>query len=139
MLVTILMIVFLTFVLNVVIIQSNNFVFMVFKKPVMWIIFMGLLSFVYFFIGSRFNGSFNVVWWSALLAFIVNISPRAEKHDALTQTEKNKIIDEIYDRIGIKNGRLKYKIGLFAYVIGGVMGWALFYGRIVTEIAKAIS
>ncbi len=131
-LLTLLAIAFFTFVLNITIIQSNNFIFMVFRKPVFWIVFMGLLSFLYFFIGSRFENSFNIIWWSALLAFVVNIPPKASKRDGMDQKEKNKIVDETYQEIGIKSGRLKYRIGLLAYVIGGALGWVLFYSRVVT-------
>ncbi|MBD3245139.1 MAG: hypothetical protein GF335_04050 [Candidatus Moranbacteria bacterium] len=73
-----------------------------------WVAFMGLLSFLYFFIGSRFDNSFNIIWWSALLAFIVNIPPKAKKGDAaIDQKEKNKIVDEMYSEMGIKKGILK--------------------------------
>jgi len=120
---TILAIAFLTFVLNILIIQSNNFIFMVFKKPIVWIVFMSTLSFLYFFIGSRFDNSFNIIWWSALLVFIVNI-PRKRK---------NKIVDEAYNKMGIKNGKLKYRIGLAAYLIGGILGWIVFYSQIITR------
>ena len=128
----ILAIAFLTFVLNILIIQSYNFIFMVFKKPTVWIIFMGLFSFLYFFIGSKFDNSFNIVWWSALLAFIVNIPPKAKKDDALDQKEKNKIVDEMYNEMGIKKGRLKYRIGLTVYLIGGILGWIIFYSQVIT-------
>jgi TctA family transporter len=105
---------------------------MVFKKPTLWIMFMGLLSFFYFFMGSRFASSFNIIWWSALLALIVQIPPKAGKRDGLDQKDKNKIVDGMYQEIGIKNGRLKYRIGLFAYTIGGVLGWIIFYGKVVS-------
>ena len=128
---TILAIAFFTFVLNILIIQSNNFIFIVFRKPIVWILFMGLLSFIYFFVGSKFDNSFNIIWWSALLAFVVNIPPKTKRGDALDQKEKNKIVDEMYDEMGINKGRLKYRIGLTAYLIGGILGWILFYGQIV--------
>ena len=90
---TILAIALFTFVLNILIIQSNNFIFMVFKKPTVWIVFMGLLSFLYFFIGSRFDNSFNIVWLSTLFAFLFNIPPKAKKGDVRDQKEKNIFID----------------------------------------------
>lgn len=93
---------------------------------------MGVLSFLYFFIGSRFDNSFNIIWWSALLAFIVNIPPKAKKGDILDQKEKNKIVDEMYSEMGIKKGKLKYRIGLAAYLIGGILGWVIFYSQVVT-------
>ena len=129
---TLLAIAFLTFVLNIIIIQSNNFIFMVFRKPIVWIVFMGLLSFLYFFVGSKFDNSFNIVWWSALLAFILQIPPKMKKGSLITEGEKNKMADDRYTELGIKNGRLKYRIGLTFYVIGGVLGWVVFYGQVVS-------
>lgn len=129
---TLLAIAFLTFVLNIIIIQSNNFIFMVFRKPAAWIVFMGLLSFIYFFIGSKFDNSFNIVWWSALLAFILQIPPKMKKGSVINEGGKNIIVDDMYSELGIKNGRLKYRIGLTFYVIGGVLGWVVFYSQIVS-------
>ena len=93
---------------------------------------MGLLSFIYFFIGSKFDNSFNIVWWSALLAFILQIPPKMKKGSAITEGEKNKMVDDMYEELGIKNGRLKYRIGLTFYVFGGVIGWVVFYGQMVS-------
>ena len=106
---TLLTVVALTSVLNILIIQSNNFIFMVFRKPIFWILFMGLLSFIYFLIGSQFDNSFNIVWWSAFLAFLLNIPPKAKKDGDIDQEEKNQLIDEMYDGMGITKGRLKYR------------------------------
>lgn len=128
---TILVVALFTFILNIIIIQSNNFIFMVFRKPATWIFFMGLLSFFYFFIGSRFDNSLNIIWWSALLAFIINIPPKNKECEPLNQKERNKITDEMYSEMGIKNGRLKYRLGLATYLIGGILGWVIFYSQIV--------
>lgn len=121
---------FFAFVLNIVIIQSNNFIFLVFRKPVVWVVFMGALSFVYFFIGSKIGNSFNVVWLSAFIAFILQLPSRIKKGSMITGPENNKMIDDMYNELGIKNGRLKYRIGLACYLIGGVLGWFLFYGQV---------
>lgn len=131
-LITLLLIAFLTFILNIIIIQSNNFIFMVFKKPPAWIVFMGLLSFSYFFIGSQLGNSFNIVWWSALLAFILQLPPMMKKDGAITEEKKNKIVDAMYNEMGIESGRLKYRIGLACYLVGGILGWFLFYGQTIS-------
>ncbi len=130
-LITLLAIAFFIFVLNIIIIQSNNFIFMVFRKPIVWIVFMGLLSFAYFFIGSQFENSFNIVWWSALLAFVLQLPPKMKKNSMISEGEKNKMVDDMYNEMGIKSGKLKYRIGLACYLVGGILGWALFYGQIV--------
>ncbi len=126
---SVLAIVVLAFILNILIIQSNNFIFMVFNKPSLWIVFMGLLSFIHFFIGSNFKNSFNIVWLSALLAFIVNIPPKGQRGDAITKQENKQMVDKIYNDMGIKRGRLKYRVGMIGYLIGGGLGWLLFYSE----------
>lgn len=146
----ILAIAFFTFILSALINWSNNIIFMMLKKPAIWIVFMFLLGFSYFLIGSQFSNSyasFNIVWWSAFLALIVNIPGKPS--EGLGKLKKQKIlnnedikkmdddfknfIDEIYNDLGIKNGRLKYKIGLFAYVVGGLLGWGLFFKNLVIK------
>ena len=128
---TIIGIAFFTFLLKIIIIQSNNFIFMIFRKPVVWIVFMGLLSFFFFFIGSSFDNSFNVIWWSALLAFVVSIPPSA-KGTKIDQKERKQLVDEMYKEAGINHGALKYKLGLTTYILGSVLGWVIFYGEIIS-------
>jgi hypothetical protein len=85
------------------------------------------LSFIYFFIGSMFNNSFNIIWWSALLAFIISKPNILHRTNIIKKGEKDHIVDEIYNTMGIKNGNLKHKIGIMTYLTGGVLGWILFY------------
>ena len=132
--ITLLTVAILTAILNILIIQSNNFIFLFFKRPVAWIFFMFFLSLLYFFIGSQFENSFNIIWWSAFLSFIINIPPKAKKEDGMNQDKKNKLVDEVYENMGIKKGRLKYRLGLASYVIGGILGWVIFYGEIVSIV-----
>jgi hypothetical protein len=116
----------LTAILNILIIQSNNFLFMIFKRPFWWMLFMEMLSFITFLIGSRFENSFNVVWLSSFFALLLNIPRRKSKN-------MRTAIDEVYSEIGVKHGRIKYWMGLASYIFGGVIGWVLFYGRIVQQ------
>lgn len=86
---------------------------------------MLILSLSYFFIGSRFNNSFNIIWYSCIFALILNIPPKLDK-------ESLKEVDNGYKELDIKNGNLKYKIGLVFYLVGFIIGWILFYGEIHT-------
>jgi len=114
------------FLLNIIITLSNNVIFLFFRKPLIWIVFMGLLSFLWFFMGSSFNNSFDIVWWSAFIVFLLNIPPN-NKDMYIAPAEISKIIDDMYIEMGIKNGRLKYRLGLIAFVVGGIVGWYMFY------------
>lgn len=128
----ILMVVVLSFVLNVIIIQSYNFLFIIINKPWVWILFMALLGVSYFYMGSQFANSFNVVWWSAFLAFLLQIPPSLNKRSGITKQERSTMVDEVYSSMGIENGRLKYRIGLASYLLGAAVGWVVFYGEMVT-------
>lgn len=128
MLLSLIAIAFFTFVLSILIRQSYNFIFMFFKKPILWAVSMGLVSFVYFFVGSRFNNSFDVVWWSMLLAFIVNMPIRLNNK---SKKGADIVVDEVYGEWGIRKGKLQYRIGLASYLVGGILGWVIFYGEIV--------
>ncbi|MFA5431685.1 MAG: hypothetical protein WC319_02235 [Candidatus Paceibacterota bacterium] len=76
--------------------------------------------------GSSFNNSFDIVWWSAFIVFLLNIPPN-NKDMYIAPAEISKIIDDMYIEMGIKNGRLKYRLGLIAFVVGGIVGWYMFY------------
>ena len=128
MLLSLVAITFFTFILSILIRQSYNFIFMFFKKPILWAVSMGLISFVYFFVGSRFDNSFDVVWWSTLLAFIVNMPIRLNNK---SKKGADIVVDEVYREWGIRKGKLKYRIGLASYLVGGILGWVMFYGEIV--------
>ncbi len=129
--ITIIGIIFFAVVLNIVIIQSNNFIFMILRRPYIWIVFMGVLGFLYFFVGSLFSNSFEVVWWSALIAFLMNIPPSVKKDIGIDKKMMKKWINETYEELGITHGSLKYNFGLAAYVTGCVIGWVIFFGKIV--------
>jgi hypothetical protein len=65
---------------------------------------------------------------SALLAFFVNIPPKVKVSD---KKEINDIINKMYDEMGIRKGRLKYRLGLISYLVGGILGYILFYSKVV--------
>jgi hypothetical protein len=123
-LLNILVLIVLTFLLRGIIAQSHNIVFMFFKRPYLWFLIMGLISFITFFIGSRFDNSLPVVCLSVAIAFFFQIPPRANK-------ETINVINESYEAMGINRGRLKYRIGLASYILGGLIGWFVFYGVII--------
>lgn len=124
----ILKILIFTGILTVIAKQSYNFIFLMGKKPVVWIFCMLLLNFLFFLIGSNIQDSFNVVWWSSLLTLFAMLPPK--KNEEL-QSEINEAVKDFYEEMGISNGKLKYRLGLISYSIGGIIGWVMFYGKIV--------
>lgn len=113
-----------TFVLNIMLIWSNNIVFMLFKKPNYWILFTTSLSFLVIYLGSIWRVSYDVVFWSIIFSFLLNLPPRKS---ASVKIE----IDRMYQDCGISNGRMIYKLGLVMYLFGGLIGTVLFYSTII--------
>jgi hypothetical protein len=99
---------------------------MIYHRPLLWVIFMGALSFMTFALGSFFDNSLNVVWPSVFIAFLLNVPPKKNKETKIA-------VEEVYNEWGIKHGTLKYRIGLFAYIFGAIAGWVVFYGKIVNQ------
>jgi len=104
--------------------QSYNVLFFFLKKPILWIVFVGMLNFLVFYISSLAPKSYYVVLWASLVAFFDNLPP---KNKVMTKAELNGLCDEMLD---IKSSRLKYRIGLFSYALGGFLGWLVFFGKI---------
>lgn len=127
---TIIKVILFTGILTIIGKQTYNFIFFIGKKPILWIIIMLLLGFLFFMIGSKIQNSFNAVWWSAVLTFFALLPPKKNKD---LESEINLAVNDIYSEMGIKNGQIKYRIGLAAYVIGCIIGWIVFYGQIVTS------
>jgi len=91
---------------------------------------MFVLNFLFFLIGSKIQDSFNVVWWSSALSFFAQLPPKKNNED---KSNVSQVVNELYEEMGIKNGQLKYRLGLAVFVIGGIIGWVAFYGEIVTN------
>jgi hypothetical protein len=127
---TIIKIILFTGVLTIIGKQTYNFIFLLEKKPILWILIMLLLGFLFFMIGSKIQDSFNVVWWSSALTFFALLPPKKNKD---LENEINLGANDIYSEIGLKNGQIKYRIGLATYVIGSILGWVVYYGQIVTS------
>lgn len=125
---TILKVLLFTGILTVIAKQSYNFIFFMRKQPGAWIFFMLVLNFLFFMIGSKIQDSFNAVWWSSLLTFLAILPPKRNKQ---LQSEIDEAVKDLYEEMGISNGKLKYRLGLVSYCIGGITGWVLFYGEIV--------
>jgi hypothetical protein len=104
---------------------------MAFKKPIVWIVFAGIIGFLNFFIGSQFENSINVTGWSSLIALYMNIPPR-RKNGLFSKEEMTKMIDDFYEEMGIRNGRLLYRVGLFSFVLFSLVGWIVCYGEVVS-------
>jgi len=118
-----------TGILTVICKWSYNIIFMALKKPSLWSFLMLIINFLFFLVGSKIQNSFNAVWWSSALTFFAILPPQKNKEN---KAEINSTVDAMYEAMGIKKGRLKYRIGLAMFIIGGLAGWLIFYGEIIT-------
>ena len=90
---TILKVIIFTAILTVIAKQAYNFIFLIGKKPMIWVLFMLLLNFLFFLIGSTIQDSFNAVWWSSALLFFALLPPKKNKEDKEAIID---VADEMY-------------------------------------------
>jgi hypothetical protein len=116
-------------VLHVVLIWSHNIVFMLAKRPVLWISLCFLIG-VGAMLGCRLLGlGHSIAFWGGGIAFLLQLPPRA---NAESRAQISAAVDEVYREMGIHHGRLKYRLGLAAFVVGCAIGYVLAYGQLVT-------
>ena len=120
----------LGFVINVLLKQTYNFIFVIGNKPVLWILVMAIVGAVVWGISATFSWDVNIPAWSSTIAFFMNLPP---KHKSREEKEiANQMVDELYAGMGIKHGRLLYRLGLASFVCSGIASWLFFYGEIYT-------
>lgn len=112
---------FFSFLLSVLILQSNNLIVVFLRKPLLWILTMFALSYGSFYLSSLLFVNVGLVLWIVLIAYLY--TNRRSNSIYFKQ-----IVDEFYEDLGISNGRIKRKIAYWFYIIGAVLGWVNFYG-----------
>lgn len=122
---TIIKVIAFTGLLTMICKQAYNLIFFLNRKPNLWILLMFVIGFLFFMISSEIQDSFNAIWLSAALTFFTLIPPKKDKS---LEVEINGVTDDVFSEMGIKKGRLKYRIGLSAYIAGCLLGWIAFYG-----------
>lgn len=121
----------LGFVINVLLKQTYNFIFVIEHKPVLWILIMGIVSALVWGISAIFSWNVNIPAWSTTIAFFMNLPPEHKNREE--KENVNQMVDEFYSGMGIKHGRLLYRLGLISFVLSGIASWILFYGEICHE------
>lgn len=125
----------LVFMLNVLIRQTYNFVFLFGKRPLTWIAIIGLLGFGIVAMWGILGWSHGVVGWACLVALVTNIPQRG---GGKTEREEAAIyVSEFYSEMGIAHGHLKYRLGLTAFAVGAVAAWTLFYSELCAASGEA--
>jgi len=114
------------FILNVLYRQSRNVILFISQRPYSWMMFVCCLGLIWFFIGSFFGFSFNMVWLAASFTFVSNLTPQfsgaGRKPD-----EESKELSKTYGAV------FRTKSGLAAFATGCALGWLLFWGEYCSD------
>ena len=119
---TILGILVLGFFLNVVVKQTYNFIFILGKKPGLWILIVTIASSLFWLLCASLGWSVSVPAWAVTMALFMNLPPSSSK-------ESKELANEMYSEMGLKHGALLYRIGLGGFVASAIASWVIFYGK----------
>jgi hypothetical protein len=117
-------------ILNVLFRQTYNFIFFRWRKPTVWIGVLALLGVpgASFAVGLSLKTS-NVSF-AVTLVLLLNLAPPAPK--GITRTE----VDTVYTEMGIKHGRLKYRLGLVTFAFFSAASYMLLSAESCTVEGK---
>jgi hypothetical protein len=121
-------IVFLGFIVNVTLKQSYNFIFIIGKKPLLWIATMAIVAIVVWYVSAAAKLGVSVPAWASLIALFMNLPPRQK-----STVEKQAIqamTDEVYAEMGIKHGRIFHRVGLVVFAFVCLASWFVLYAEV---------
>jgi len=130
----------IVFIIKVIMIQAYNILFFIMKKPYLYIIFAGMFNIVALEILSLFFNIkteayiFNIYGLSSIIALFFLVPPKTDK--VISKKEMNKLSDEM---TGIKHSRLLYRVGLFVFFIGNIVGSYLIMYQNGIKIIETVS
>ncbi|UUO22878.1 hypothetical protein FGD67_06505 [Colwellia sp. M166] len=116
----ILAIIGLAFILNVLFAQSNNFIFMLAKKPLVWVLCIAIIGYSVFWVSAFFDWNHNTPIFATLIVLIV-------RKPSLSSSEEKSHSLEIFEQLGIRSGVLYSRMGYFAYLGASVFGYIQMY------------
>lgn len=117
-------------ILKLVLVQLNNWLFTIWRKPYIWITSVTLLGFLFVIGLSGIADAKNVIAWAGLMGFFSMFPPSLKSKAA--QKEANRLIDEEYAEMGMPYGRKLYWTGIFLFLAGLAVGWIVSFGEIYT-------
>ena len=125
---------FYTFILSVLFRQTYNFLFVLAKRPAIWIGVVALLGVANMALASALSWDPRLVSAATLFAIILNIDPSVPK--GISKTEFRATVDTVYEGWGITHGRLKDKLGLIAFTVFSLAAYAVFFGETCTPAGQ---
>lgn len=116
-----------TFALVVLYRQSYNFLFLLARCPVTWIVVVGLLGILNMTVAYWFGWDPPLVGAAASTAFILNLVPSSPAGQ--TKREMRTMVNEIYEELGLPHGRVQSKTGLAVFGLCSIGSYVLFFVR----------
>lgn len=117
-------------VLKLVLVQLNNWVFTIWRKPYIWLIGVTIIGFSFVVSLSGIDNAINIVGWAGLMGFFSMFPPSLKSKAA--QKEAYRLMDAEYAEMGMPNGRKLYWTGIFLFLLGMAIGWIVSFGEIYT-------
>lgn len=117
-----------TYILNVLLRQTYNFIFILWRKPAIWIGVVAFLSAANMLLAFVLSWDPALVSAATLTALLMNLPVPAPKQ--ITDGEFNNLIDTFYTELGIKRGHLKYRVGLATFAIFSIASYALLFSEV---------
>ncbi len=118
--------------------QSYNLVFILAKRPVVWLAIVFGIALSVWFISSMLEWSVSTpIWASTLFVFSHFVS----QHDAKTilRKEGEAAVDEIFADIGIRHGTRFSRAGPVVFAVASVLSWIAFYGQVCSAQGRCQS
>jgi hypothetical protein len=122
-----------TVILKVLFAQTFNFIFMLAKRPSVWIGLVALLGVANMALAYALSWDPRLVSFASLTAVILSIPKRL-----LSKSELRAAADEAYQEWGIAHWRLKYRLGLIAFLVSSLAAYVLLFSEICTSSGECV-
>lgn len=110
--------------------QSYNILFILSRKPGAWISFTAFLGVVNILLASGLGWNSRLVATAVLTAVII-LLPSVPK--GMSKDNVASMADSVYEELGIKKGRLKYRLGIAAFGGTSLILYVLVFGELCTS------
>lgn len=119
-----------TTILNVLYRQTYNFIFVLARRPVAWILTIAALGAANMVLAYALAWDPRLVITATLITVFINLSPSTPK--GVSKEEFRASIDATYEERGIARGRLMSRLGFISFVICSLCAYALLFGELCT-------
>src|SRR5262249_34183018 len=128
---------FYTFILKVLFAQTFNFIFILAKRPSVWIGLVALLGLANMALAYALSWDPRLAGSATLTAVIFSIPPLSPK-GLLSKTEFRAAVDEANQEWGITHGRLKHRLGLIAFAVFSLAAYVLLFSETCTSSGECL-